>query len=715
MSPGTRPAALYAATIFTSAFLLFLVQPLIAKQILPWFGGTSAVWTTCLVFFQVALLAGYAYSDWTTRRLRPRVQAGIHVALLAASLVALPILASAAWKPSGHEDPTWRILGLLCATIGLPYFLLSTTGPLVQAWFARAVPGRSVYRLFALSNLASLLALICYPFAIEPWITAASQAYLWSAGYAIFAVLCAATGVSSLRSDQRRSSTRSVADAEATFQPDGESTARESDGVAQAQASPAPDAAAVETPNPGWRQAALWLAFPTMSTWLLLAVTNHITQNIASVPFLWLLPLTLYLATFIICFDHERWYRRPIVMIPMLGLLVACAYGLQSDDITLDIDIAVPLYALGLFAACMFCHGELARLKPAPRHLTRYYLMISMGGALGGVLIGVVAPRVLPSYYELGVGLTLTALLAAVMLVRLIAHKLLFVVPAGALAVVVACGSYTYRQIDKERKDVRVAERNFYGALHTYDTGPAENDDSLRRLIHGVILHGEQYLNEARHREPTSYYGEMSGVAIALKVADSSGRRVGIIGLGAGTIAAYGRPGDTFRFYDINPQVMDLARREFTFLRDSKAAIETVLGDARLNLEHESSQQFDVLVIDAFSSDSIPVHLLTREAMAVYLRHMKRDGLIVFHVTNRFLRLAPVVKQISGLYGLATALIVDDVTEGDLSSSDWLLVSRSRDAIGNEAIRDRASEVDEISGLRPWTDDYNNLFQILKR
>ncbi len=707
--------AIYAATIFASAFLLFLVQPLIAKQILPWFGGTSAVWTTCLVFFQVVLLAGYAYSDWTTRRLRPRAQAGVHVALLGVSLLTLPILAALAWKPAGHEDPAWRILGLLGATIGLPYFLLSTTGPLLQAWFARAYPGRTVYRLFALSNLASLLALISYPFAVEPWISTTRQAYLWSGAYGAFTVLCGATAIRSLRSARLARPGRRAVRADDGAPPAGGTVQSAGPEAYPGDPAPAPAVPGALGPNPGWTQMALWLAFPTMSTWLLLAVTNHITQNIASVPFLWLLPLTLYLASFIICFDHERWYRRSIVMVPMLGLLVACAYGLQSDDVTLDLPVAVPLYAAGLFVSCMFCHGELARLKPAPRHLTRYYLMISAGGAVGGLIVGLLAPRLLPSYYELGIGLSLTALLAVIVLRGLFAHKLLFVVPAVALSVAVACGTYTYWQIKKERSDVRVSERNFYGALRTYDTGPAEADDSVRRLIHGTILHGEQFLNETRRREPTSYYGESSGIAVALRVADPPGRRVGIIGLGAGTIAAYGRPGDTFRFYDINPQVIDLASREFTFLRDSQARIETVLGDARLSLEHEAPQQFAVLAIDAFSSDAIPVHLLTREAMGIYLRHMRPDGIIAIHVTNRFLRLAPVVKQIADAYGLASALIVDEAADSDLSSSDWMLVSRSHDVIANAAIASAASDIEQIPGLRLWTDDYNNLFQIFKR
>ena len=665
---------LYAATIFLSAFLLFLVQPLIAKQIVPWFGGSSAVWTTCLVFFQFLLLAGYAYSDWITRRLGPRLQSIVHVVLLAASLVSLPIVAGAAWKPVGDEEPTWRILGLLAATIGLPYFLLSTTGPLVQAWFARAFPLATVYRLFALSNLASLIALVSYPFAIEPWISTLGQAYAWSAGYATFVLLCGVTALYSLRNH-----------------------------------APVAAAAPDDAPRPGWRDYATWLALPAMGSWMLLAVTNHITQNIASIPFLWLLPLTLYLLSFIVCFDHERWYRRVFFVAPTLIVLVACAYGLNNNNLSLDIDTAIPLYAGGLFLVCMFCHGELAMLKPAPRHLTAYYLMISLGGAVGGLLVGVVAPRVFESYLELGIGLTVCALLAALVL-----RKLLPVVPLIALVAAGACGYYAYKESADQRRYVRVQVRNFYGTLRTKDTGAIDEPDSMRRLVHGVIMHGEQYLDPERRRQPTSYYGPASGVGVALGLLAGPHRKVGVIGLGTGTIAAYGKSGDVFRFYDINPQVIDLARREFWFLGDSAAKIETALGDARLNLEREPSQQFDLLAVDAFSSDAIPVHLLTREAMAVYLKHMKPGGVIAFHVTNRFLKLAPVVKQIAEAYQLGSVLIIDESEEPGQSKSDWVLVSRNAALLARPEIAKAASEIDAIAGLRMWTDDYNNLFQILK-
>ncbi len=670
---------LYACTIFTSAFLLFLVQPIIAKQIVPWFGGSAAVWTTCLVFFQVALLAGYAYSDLTARKLKPRAQAILHVALLIASLAVLPIVAEPAWKPSGSEDPGARILVLLLVTIGLPYFLLATTGPLVQTWFARSFPQGTVYRLFALSNLASMMALISYPFAFETWVPVAVQAHGWSVAYAVFALLCGASAIYGLRN-----------------------------GAAAAASIAAPAADDV-TPAPGKFDLFMWLALAAMGSWLLLAITNHITQNIASIPFLWLAPLTLYLLTFILCFESDGWYQRSLLLGPLAVILGFCAWGLQTTQVTLDLKVAIPLYLIGLFTCCMFFHGELARLRPPPRYLTLFYLMVSLGGALGGMFVGLVAPRIFPSYYELGLGFLLTAVLAAITL-----RRMPFFVWILAVAMAGVCGYFWDKQVQQLKEDTRVMVRNFYGTLRTKDSGPPTSEDAVRRLIHGVILHGEQYLQPERRHEPTTYYGPSSGVAIALRYFHPENQRVGVIGLGTGTLAAWGKPGDTFRFYEINPQVIEIAQTEFTFLKDSKATIETHLGDARLSLERAAPQEFDVLVVDAFSSDAIPVHLITRQAMAVYLKHVKPGGAVVFHVTNRFLRLAPVVKQIADSQGLHAALIVDDAEESSLSKTDWVIVARDKALLDNEAISAKATSIDAIPGLRLWTDDFNNLYQILK-
>jgi SAM-dependent methyltransferase len=673
---------LYACTIFTSAFLLFLVQPIIAKQILPWFGGSAAVWTTCLVFFQLALLAGYAYTDFTTRKLKPRTQVILHIALLLASLAVLPIVADVSWKPAGNEDPGARIIGLLFATIGLPYLLLSTTGPLVQAWFARSFPQSTVYRLFALSNLASMLALISYPFVFETWIATATQAYAWSAGYGLFAVLCATSAIYSLRTN----------------------------AITEIPLASAAATAAAESPAPGKLDLFLWLALSAMGSWLLLAITNHITQNIASIPFLWLAPLTLYLLTFILCFDSDRWYRRAWTLGPIAIIVGFCAWGLKPDsDVTLNIRIAIPLYLAGLFASCMFFHGELAQMRPAPRYLTRFYLMVSLGGAIGGMFVGLIAPRIFVSYSELGLGFVVAAILAAITL-----RRMPILVWLTAIGVAGLCGFFWNKQLVQLQEDTRVMKRDFYGTLRTKDTGPETSDTAMRRLIHGVILHGEQYLKPEKRTEPTTYYGPDSGVGILIKIDNPQNQKVGVIGLGTGTLAAWGKPGDTYRFYDINPQVIKVAKTEFSFLGDSKANIETVLGDARLSLERDEPQNFDVLVVDAFSSDAIPVHLITREAVATYLRHLKPSGGIAFHVTNRFLQLAPVVKQIADTLGLYTALVVDDADNTDFSKTDWVIVTRDKTLLDNPALAGKTTPIDEIKGLKLWTDDFSSLYQILK-
>jgi SAM-dependent methyltransferase len=669
---------IYALTIFASAFLLFLVQPIMAKQILPWFGGTAAVWTTCLVFFQFLLLFGYAYADWTTRHMKPRHQAVLHAVLLAASLISLPILADPAWKPAGDEEPGWRILGLLAATIGLPYFLLSTTGPLMQAWFARTFPAGTVYRLFALSNFASLLALLCYPFMLEPWVSTVAQSKGWSTGYAVFVVLCMAAAFYSARAGGT-SPEPAAADAAAT-------------GTAA---------------KPTLGDFALWLVFSAMGSFMLLTVTNHITHDVASVPFLWILPLTIYLVTFILCFEGRGWYRRYVFLGPLMVIVAAMAWALNGDMSINNIKHAIALFSAGLFVACMFFHGELAGMKPAPRYLTSFYLMVSLGGALGGFFVGFVAPRIFSTYYEFGLGLVVTLLLALYVVRRMPFFVPLLVVCAGGFTVY-----HVQHYIGSLSKNALVMKRNFYGTLRVRDTGSGE--DAVRRLMHGVIMHGEQYLSGKRRTEPTTYYGLTSGVGRALKALGSRPLRVAVIGLGTGTLATYGRPGDVYRFYELNPAVIEIARTDFSYLADSKAKVETVLGDARLTMEREAPQGYDLIAIDAFSSDSIPVHLMTREAMAAYLKHLKPDGVIAFHVTNRFLKLAPVVQQIAEERKLETALVIDDAEESDYSRTDWVLVTRNARLLATPDISKVASTIDTIPGLAVWTDDYNNLFRILK-
>jgi SAM-dependent methyltransferase len=672
--------ALFAGTIFLSAFLLFLVQPLVAKQILPWFGGSAAVWSVCMVFFQVALLAGYAYADWISRRLAPRTQAKLHGALLLASVAFMPVLADASWKPGGGEEPTLRILGLLVATIGLPYFLLSTTGPLVQAWITRTPWGAQVYRYFSLSNLASLAALLCYPVLIEPRSTVQQQAWAWSTGYGVFVLLCSATAF--YVAGRWPAAIEVVA-------PSGE----------------APASAARPETKPRLIDQLLWLLLPALGSWLLLAVTNHVTQNVAPVPFLWVLPLSVYLLTFILSFESDRWYRRAVVLPLAAAMLALCAYGLQ-DGIGSQLRTGLPIYLTGLFLLCLCLHGETARLRPGPSYLTRFYLMLSLGGAAGGALVGLVAPHVLPTFYELGIGLVLCALAAALVW----RHRRMGVL--ASLAMAACCGWFLAEELRDDARARRM-DRNFYGAMMVVDSGILP-DDRVRRLYHGATLHGEQYLSAANRRWPGSYYSSSSGVGRAIEAAPAGPRRVGLIGLGAGTLAAYGRPGDVYRVYEINPRVFELADTEFSYLRDSEARIERVLGDARLQLEREAPQGFDVLAVDAFSADSVPAHLLTVQAMDIYLRHMKPGGVIAFHVSNRYLHLDTVVAKLAQVRGLHTALIDDTPEEIDVERSIWMLVARDPQALEREPVRSAATQHEAAADLAPWTDDFNNLFSVLR-
>jgi SAM-dependent methyltransferase len=666
---------LYAAAIFLGAFLLFLVQPIIAKQILPWFGGSAAVWATCMVFFQMVLLVGYAYADFTTRRLTPKRQMMLHVALLAVSLLVLPITPDVSWKPQGEENPSWRIIGLLTLTIGLPYFILSTTSPLLQAWFARrfhVVP----YRLFALSNLASLLALLAYPVMVEPWVSTRTQSISWSVCYAMFAVLCGYAAITSARAEPAAAATAPAADA------------------------------AVEAPPRPLRQLT-WLMLAAMASFLLLAFTNHICQNVASLPFLWILPLSLYLATFILCFDHSRWYRRNVFLLLAAVLLPVMAW--YSDS--LNLKLVIPMYLGGLFVCCMFCHGELALLKPAPRYLTRYYLMIALGGAIGGLLVGLVAPYVLTGYFELAIGLIACALLLFYRTFHMAWWAML------ASAAVVATTAYgAGKAVDYQIADSRLMMRNFYSVLKTRETAePAP----FRSLVHGGIMHGGQLRDPQYRMRPSSYFGTTSGYGRMFASLPDAPRKVGVIGLGAGSIIAYARKGDTFRFYEINPQVVDVAHREFTFMADTPAKIEVVLGDGRLSLEREASQQFDVLAMDAFSGDSIPMHLLTRQAMEIYLKHLKPGGVLAFQATNRFINIAPIVASLAAEFGLA-AVLVSDTPESEegpdywTASTDQVLVTANRKLLEAEPISSVATAIPVPKGFRVWTDDFNNLLRVLK-
>ncbi len=665
---------IYAATIFLSSFLLFLVQPLIARLILPWFGGSAAVWTTCMLFFQVVLLAGYGYAH-ALGKLRGASQPIVHTVLLLAAAATLPIMPAESWKPTGEEEPISSILLLLGATVGLPYFLLASTSPLIQAWFSRARPGENPYRLFALSNFASLIALLGYPFFVEPVFAAREQVSLWSWLFAAFALLCAIVA-------WRTPQAAPVAEAEA--------------------------AAPIGKSDYAW-----WLALSASGSVLLLAVTNHLTQNVASVPLLWLVPLTLYLATFIIAFEGKTWYRPSYLWPLILIALVAMAWLLIDSTYHYHLGLQLGVFLPGLFIGCLFCHGELYRTRPAPRHLTAFYLAISAGGALGGLFVAVLAPLIFTGYFELGLGLVALALLATLRFVNV--GRVAYVLGLLVLLGVGACATYDGFS---HQKDVLVAKRSFYGVLRVKEFGTPGDDSHLRRLVHGTIMHGEQYMSDSLRHTLTTYYAESSGVGAAIHSKQDHPVRVGVIGLGAGTIAAYGREGDVYRFYDIDANVIGIARSDFTFLCDSGARVEIALGDARLSLDREPPENFDVLAVDAFSSDAIPVHLITREALQAYQRHMKPDGIVAFHISNRFLDLIPVVARLAKELQLQAVLVSDDPEDEEKSihsRSDWVLVARDEKALQAPAIVEAgAVPAEDRPDWRTWTDDYSNLVQILK-
>src|SRR6516225_203982 len=718
---------LYALAIFVSAFLLFQVQPVIARLILPWFGGSASVWITCLLFFQVVLLLGYSYGHWLIDYVRPTWQRRIHVALLAASILALPIIPRDAWKPTGWEDPTLRILGLLAATLGLPFLLLSSTSPILQAWYARSRKAVEPYRLFAFSNAGSMLGLLSYPVVVEPFVSVRRQAMGWSLAYVALVVLLAFLPRSEVR------------DSGLGVRGSGKDTNPESPNPNPASPfplSPVSPALPEQQPNPESRtpNPVLWMALAACTSTLLLAITNHMTQNVAAVPLLWIVPLSLYLLSFILCFGSKPVYRRNVFLRLLAVALAGMACWLSPQFLNARLTILIPAFSAGLFVCCMVCHGELAHLKPHPSRLTSFYLMISLGGALGGVFVGLVAPRLFRGTFELQVGTVSCAILTLVVLHRdpsSVFYRARWQ-PSWllVLALVVALVANLFFGIHEQMAEARVIVRNFYGTLRVIDLTPPkiiliqgeavrslEPEPGERKLMHGTIDHGLQFLGSLeRRRQPTSYYATSSGVGLALREADERGPiRVRVIGLGPGTLATYGRPGDHYTFYEINPLVIQLAGTEFSFLRDCLAKISIVQGDARLALERQPPQSFDVLAIDAFSGDAIPVHLLTREAFAVYFRQLRPDGVVAVNVSNRYVNLQPVVLRAAESLGKQAVVIVNAEDEQRaISRATWVLVSGRRAFFDSDFIKQASASPREIPGLRVWTDDYSNLLRVLR-
>lgn len=694
MAGHSRASSLQLALLsLLSAFLLFQVQPMIGKFILPWFGGGPGVWTTSMLFFQVLLFAGYAYAHGLTR-MPARWRFAIHGVLVLAAVCTLPIAPDAGWKPAGGDDPEPRILLLLLANVALPYFVLSSTSPLVQVWFSRGDATRKPWKLYALSNIGSLAALVSYPFFFEPRWDVMEQTSLWSGAFVVFALL-------SWLGAHRDRQTRTIGDADAGTGP--------------------PVAAAADAPS--WWRRLLWLFLPAVASVLLLATTNHLCQDVAVIPFLWVAPLSLYLLTFIICFEHERWYVRPLWALGALLLLFAAGTHEALEeaewfkrDLTPDFQAEIALICAAMFSGCMVCHGEMARLKPHPRHLTEFYLIMSGGGALGGLFVSLVAPRLFKTYAEWPAALLVSFAIAALVLIRLAwalrGMQRRLALPAVTAAATVLALWFSGKAMPASSDKTLETVRNFYGVVSVqedYDAAGA----GWRTLYHGSIIHGYQYLSPNWRNQPLSYYGHETGIGKALlSLKGRPDARVGVVGMGTGTVAAYGEKGQAFRFYEINPEVPRIARRHFDFLGDLEkrgGSVEVVLGDARLSLERERPQNFDVLLLDAFSGDAVPVHLLTREAFEIYLRHMKRGGIIAVHVSNRYLTLAPVADRLAASVGLKTTRVMTEL-DGFDETSDYVLMT-----VNEAFLKDNPPELPataEPEAPVPWTDKRHNLFEI---
>ena len=689
---GRGTGALFATTVFVSAFLLFQIQPLISKAILPWFGGTPSVWTTCMLFFQTLLCGGYAYSHLLTAKLRTRWQAMLHVTLLVVSLAFLNILPSIAWKPVGAESPTLRIAVLLLSTVGLPYFLLSTTGPLLLRWFSFIEPTTSPYRLYALSNAGSLVALLSYPILFEPLMRISIQANSWSIGFCVFAALCFACVVRLWRLPQ---------DIRQRTEPAGHVN-RKSRHVTTGTY-------------------VVWFSLAMVASTMLLAETNEVCQDVAVIPFLWVIPLSLYLLSFILCFESDRWYRRNWYAIGTAVLVLAVCW-LQSFGSLIFLPLQLAIYFGTLFSICMLCHGELARMRPDPGSLTAFYLTLSAGGAGGGLFVGLLAPMIFPAFWEHYLGLLAACIIAVIVYSddrgwASEDRRPPMLWTGLAIALFTGVGTVFAAAIMNYTESIAMV-RNFYGVLEV-ETDDIEDAVVLRhgRIMHGIQLKGIPSL-------PTMYYGFKTGVGRSIE--ELRDRRtplkIGLVGLGAGTLAAYGKMGDTFRFYEINENVTLLAQRHFTFLKNCPSTVEIIHGDARLVLENEAPQEFDLLVLDAFSGDAIPTHLLTQEAMQSYLRHLRPNGLIAIHISNLHFDLRRVTDALaaaSDLHSitLETAPVMDSDT-GTQSLIDpgsrWVLLARDAELLNRPRYTEIAAH-DPLPSARHvlWTDDFSNLIEVL--
>ena len=655
------------------------------KYILPWYGGSPSVWTTCMLVFQVLLFGGYAYAHILNRCLVLRSQIALHCGLLLLATWTLPITPSNSWKPIGDESPTWMIVLLLSCNVGAPYFLLSSTGPLLQSWLGQSKIIEQPYRLYSLSNVGSMLALLSFPFVIEPAFSSSQQSTIWSIAFVVFAIACSISGFALFRSCK---TTPTVLISKST----------------------------TESPATNWSTVGAWFALSTLPSVMLLATTNQVCLDAGVIPFLWVIPLAIYLLSFILTFDSDRWYsRRPSIMLAATSFLILFSLKLLEYQISLTLELM--LYFGGLFFSCMVCHGELVRLKPHPSMLTSFYMTLSAGGAFGGVFVGLVAPILFNGYFEWQLGLFACVLVFletylqsnSIWKNRVPAWSKLTMAIALPLIAVLWLSVWT----SISNKQI-VAKRNFYGVLSVAESLEKKSGEPTRDLVHGRIVHGSQFQRSGTTQLATTYYTEASGVGLALQnhKADRH-RHIGIVGLGAGTLATYGKRGDRIRFYEINENVIELANDYFTFLKDTPASVKVVLGDARLTLERENSQSFDVLVLDAFSGDAIPVHLLTREAMEIYRRHLNENGVLAIHISNLYFDLKSIVSGLARNASFEATIVSDEEAScpGALKSC-WVLMSTKKEILTNAL----GAAQPIIPAGKPvlWTDDKSNLFQALK-
>ena len=711
-------AAAYALSVTLSAFLLFQIQPMMGKVILPWFGGSSAVWSTTLLFFQSLLTAGYAYAYGLLGRLRPRAQSIVHLASLGISLVLLvltalswtsPLTPDSAWRPEPGASPILGILTLLAVAAGIPYLLLASNSTLMQGWFQREPGGRAPYRLYALSNAGSLAGLLSYPLLFEPLLTLRAQAWLWAGAYLVFVV---GVGVISVR------------------------TARAAPtGAAAAEAS--------ET-RPSAATYGIWLGLAACASSLLISVTNQITQEVAAIPFLWVMPLALYLLSFILAFAGGRLYSRRAYLV-VFFLLAFLTIWILPRLPWFGLWAQIGIYSLLLFVCAMLCHCELYALRPGSRGLPGFYLMVAAGGALGGIFVNLVAPFLFATgFWEL----QWTVLAAGALLTAIMQREAALAAPAARRrrrkggapptreprrvrpaavisAVLLLALSVMMAAVMRAFADnTLLAQRSFYGVLRVWEINTERGDLRAYQLTHGRTVHGFQFESPDRRSLPTTYYAPTSGVGLALlnHPARPGNLRVGGLGLGVGVIAAYAQPGDTLRFYEINPDMIAVAQGQggyFSFLSDSAGQTTVVEGDARVSLEREGEQQgsqaFDLLVLDAFSGDAVPLHLLTREAFELYLRHIAPDGIVAVNVSNRYFDLSLQVYRLAEALDLAVARVEDRGDGVQSYDSVWMLLARRPETLVIPGIEARQTLRPALpKGLRLWTDDYSNLLGVLR-